>query len=274
MSRTKYRNVVIVGAGLFGAMAAKLCALNGFKVTVIDSREKEAGSRAAACLMAPSWMAGLGKEKIEKGMEVLNLLYKVVDIPFVVNKVKTVNIKHVKPSSILSLSRIPNVEVVKDKVVMVGDGGVETIKGRYYKGNVLVAAGIWSEQLVVMPDIKALTGTALHFTQQTDPEVRVWAPYKQAVKFNITPAVTWFGDGTSILRKNFDDTRIEATVNRASKYGLKLPSRIIVGQRPYIEGEKGYFRHILHNTWVSTGGAKNGTILAAYQAQQFLEAIS
>jgi len=35
----------------------------------------------------------------------------------------------------------------------------------------------------------------------------------------------------------------------------------------------GYFERVSHSTWVSTGGAKNGTVLAAYQAAEFLRSL-
>ena len=47
-----------------------------------------------------------------------------------------------------------------------------------------------------------------------------------------------------------------------------------VGARPYVEGHKaGYFQQVSPKTWVSTGGAKNGTILAAAQALAFVQGL-
>lgn len=268
MSRTKSRQVVIVGAGIFGSVAADLCFRNGFDVTIIDAKYKEAGSKPAACLIAPSWIAGLGK-KATIGMEVLNGLYPIKDIVFRMNGIKDILVKQVPPNKILKFKS------VKEEVMWVGAGVVETTK-RMYTGKVLIAAGVWCNELVDIPVVQSLMGSAQYYRATTFPEIHVWAPYKQAVMFNITPTFTWFGDGTSILKKNFGIHRIEQSTDRAMKYGLssKDLDRIVVGQRPYVKGEKGYFKQVDNNTWVSTGGAKNGTILAAYQAQQFLEAIS
>lgn len=274
MSRAKSKRVVIVGAGLFGSMAAKLCAENGFQVTVIDAKYKEAGSAPAACLIAPSWIVGLGK-KADIGMKVLHKLYAVKSIQFRMNKMLTIEANWINPRTILKLS---SVEIVKDEVIEVYENGIACTANKCYTGEVLIAAGVWCDQLVDMPPIQQLTGAALLYNGVVEPEINVWAPYKQAVQFNISSSKVWFGDGTSILRKNFGEHRIEDSIKRASKYlskyKLKGPNKVIVGRRPYIKGEKGYFKKLGAAVYVSTGGAKNGTVLAAYQAQQFLEAIS
>ena len=54
-----------------------------------------------------------------------------------------------------------------------------------------------------------------------------------------------------------------------------MRSRVVhFGARPYVEGHKGgYFKRTGTKTWVSTGGAKSGTALAALQAWKFLQEI-
>jgi hypothetical protein len=48
--------------------------------------------------------------------------------------------------------------------------------------------------------------------------------------------------------------------------------KVSVGARPYVVGNKvGYFEQARPRLWVSTGGAKNGTVLAAWQAYRFLK---
>ncbi len=271
MSGSKQRQVVIVGAGLFGCIAADICRHAGRKVVLLDSNEEMSGSKPAACLMKPSWMTGLGKKVVTTGMSVLEELYGVREIEFVVNGLKRQDVFWVPPNKILRRS-----DKIKDKVVEVRDGIVTTSSGTVYEGEVLVAAGVWTDLLVDIEPQDRLVGAALLYSGKTDPEIHIWAPYRQAVKFNRTPNQIWFGDGTAIKHKNFDySERVGASINRAEKiFGLSKPKSVIVGSRPYTRGRKGVFEQVYEHTWVSTGGAKNGTILAAYQASLFLEAIS
>ncbi len=109
------------------------------------------------------------------------------------------------------------------------------------------------------------------------PEARlhVWAPYRQSVAFNIEPGVAWFGDGTALKPESFKPHHVARALHHAENLGLH-PSGLIetrVGIRPYVKGHVGWFRQAGARCWVSTGGAKNGVVLAAVQARQFLEAL-
>ena len=130
--------------------------------------------------------------------------------------------------------------------------------------------------------MKALWGASLHIRMQLkEPVVETYAPYRQAVAFQQDKDTVWFGDGTALIDKTWaaeSETREHNTAMRARKV-LKLErthfhADVTAGARPYVEGHKGgYFVRVFPNTWVSTGGAKNGTVLAALQAQRFLEAL-
>jgi hypothetical protein len=91
------------------------------------------------------------------------------------------------------------------------------------------------------------------------------------VWFNRDENETWFGDGTSIIEKNFVQEHKDRTRERASEMA-NIQGRIITGIRPYIKGDGlGFFQRLSNNLIVSTGGAKNGTILAASHAIRLLE---
>lgn len=201
-------------------------------------------------------------------METLDALYGLQTLSFR-TRVGLAQIFWVPPSSILS--HAPR----RERVTEVGDGFITTEK-RVYRGLVLVAAGIWNGALCPGPTIRALTGAALIYdgTPRTN-RMTVWAPYKQALSFERDPGLTWFGDGTSILQKNWKDSRIADSRRRARDHGLtKGPVEVIVGHRPYCpEFRQGYFAQVSPRTWCVTGRAKNGTVLAAYYATKFLEAI-
>lgn len=264
------RSVVIVGNGLFGSIAATLARSKGHVVTVISNGEKLAASKASGCVLAPSWLSSLERHQVDTAMEVLSTLYQVEDLVFKTNLLKTFKAKRVDLDAVLVK---PDVE---GKVVSVGDGVVTLEDGRKFTGCVLVAAGIWSQHLVEMPPIKGLYGASVRFTgtQVDDPRIHAYAPYRQAVAINLKKRAVWMGDGTALVQATWvkeEPQRIKDTTERASKlFGLQGKHVVSVGVRPYVEGHKaGYFARISPKTWVSTGGAKNGTVLAAWQAWQF-----
>lgn len=268
------RPVIIVGNGLFGSIAASLCRANNFAVTVVSSEEKLAASKASGCVLAPSWLNSLEKNQINTAMQVLSSLYKVEDMVFKTNILKTFKAQRVNPDEVLIKPDVVG------KVAAVGDGIVTLEDGRKLKGKVLVAAGVWSAHLVSMPSIRGLYGASLRFsnTQLLDPSINVYAPYRQAVAFNLNKRSVWMGDGTALIQKTWlreEAARVKATTSHAADlFGLTSKCAVNIGVRPYVEGYKaGYFEQVTPSTWVSTGGAKNGTVLAAWQAQKFLEAI-
>lgn len=266
------KNIIVVGGGLFGSIAAAFAREHGAQVTVIDAGYPLAGSRASGCVLAPSWLSALTPEQIEQAMSVLEGLYKVEDITFTTHLKLAFKAKRVNPASIL---RRPD---VKARVTAVGDGVVDTEDGQKFRGVVLVTAGAWCKALLPqMPDIRRLYGASLWFpgAQLPTPRLHVYAPYRQAVAFNMDGRQVWMGDGTALVEKTWtkeQDARLAATRARAkSLFKLGGESRATVGIRPYVEGHKeGYFEKLAPRLYVSTGGAKNGTVLAAYNAWRFV----
>ncbi len=261
-------NVLIVGSGLFGSVAAALLKKNRIKFRIFDDGREGSGSKPAACLIKPSWVAGLGSAIVEPALETLDDLYGLRTLSFR-TRALPVNLLWVPPSSILS--HAPR----RERVMEVGDGWIATEK-RVWRGLVLVAAGIWHSALCPGPRIRALTGAALVYAGAPKTnQLSIWAPYKQALSFERDPGLTWFGDGTSILKDNWKDSRITDSRKRARTHGLtEAPAYVLVGHRPYCpEHRRGYFAQVYPQTWCVTGGAKNGTVLAAYYARKFLEAI-
>ena len=169
-------------------------------------------------------------------------------------------------------------------VAKVGNGFVKLLGGETLKGTVLVAAGVWSGELIDMPAIRGLYGASVRFQAQLPhAQIHVYAPYRQSVAFQLNRREVWFGDGTALVKSTWEKEhaqRVVATINRGSALiggdvGVARPVfkfKVAQGARPYVEGHKaGYFRRVSPLTWVSTGGAKNGTVLAAAQAAQFIE---
>ena len=276
-------NIIIVGNGLFGSVAAALAESQGHTVTLISESRKYEASPASGCVLAPSWLSSLPKADVANAMSVLGSLYKLHPLEFQTNLFKTFKAQRVHTADVL---RKPDFNL---KVTEVGDGVVKAVDNlggvHTYKGAVLVAAGIWCGELLRdLPPIRGLYGASLRVTGQLPhPKLNVYAPYRQAVAFNMDKKSIWVGDGTALIQKTWEpevDARVLKTQQRAKvmvghALDAKGKVKVIAGARPYVEGHKaGYLQRVSPKTWVSTGGAKNGTVLAAHQAYQFLKSLS
>lgn len=269
--------VVIVGNGLFGSIAATFARSQGHEVTVVSNNEPHAASLASGCVLAPSWLSSLSTLEVATAMGVLQGLYTVHQVDFQTNLLRKFKASRVDPGEVLVK---PD---AVDTVTKVGDGQVTLASGDVLRGTVLVAAGVWCDKLVEMPPIRGLWGASVRVKHQLDqPRIHVYAPYRQAVAFNMSKREVWMGDGTALIDKTWQKesaTRVLDTVRRANElFGIPASgakgggTRVAVGVRPYVEGHKaGYFTRLTSRTWVSTGGAKNGTVLAAWQAYRFVK---
>jgi hypothetical protein len=204
-------------------------------------------------------------------MAYLDKTYGVIPIDFkVVGPIKA-SCFRVDPQLILK----DDLKYVRDTVIKVEDGAVVT-ESATYSGLVVVAAGVWSKNLLSdrIPDIRALAGCAIigEGVIKT-PTIHVYAPYRQAVFFSRERNETWFGDGTAIMAKNYTDEHTVKSVGRAKDLA-KTTGTPLVGYRPYIKGlNNGLFEKLGNRLFVMTGGAKNGTILAASQTLQLLSSL-
>lgn len=266
--------IVIVGAGLFGSIATTLCRLAGHQVTLIDNNSPLAASPCAGNFFKPSWLTAMAPKAVELALNTLDTLYKVETVECVVcpERKRSVQLQWVNPRSVLLK---PDVE---DVAAHLGYGEVLCSSGVPYTGKVLIAAGIGCASLVNLPPMKALMGACLRVnTQLKTSAIQMYAPYKHAIAHNFGPSEVWAGDGAAIQQERWDyPTRVDLLKMRARVLGVSMRAENTVrtGARPSVEGFKaGYFKKVMPNTWVSTGGAKNGLVLAAYQAQLFLEAI-
>lgn len=267
-------NVIIVGGGLFGSIAARLIRARGGVVTVIDDMREEAGSLAAGCVIRPSWASRMHKKQIDSALRILDEFYGLQEIEFVFNSFKSVTCMHVNPLDILGSPVIRGTVIsVRDEgksVVVVLRGGTE-LRALY----VIVAAGIWTELLV--PHVKQSGGWGWSFrTELIDkPFISVWAPYRQVVGFNMSDGLGWVGDGTSLLFNKLTEVRKMQSESRCSRRANAAIISSRVGVRPFSRTRLNS-PCILEKRGriiVSTGGGKNGTLAAAWGAQNLMEMI-
>jgi hypothetical protein len=106
----------------------------------------------------------------------------------------------------------------------------------------------------------------------TEPAIRPWAPYKQLVRFNRGDGI-WCGDGSAIIPENWTLERQLQSRKRCAEFVGKseTSSKLLVGIRPYIKLQKKapcLVERLNKGIWVATGGAKNGTMSAAWAARE------
>lgn len=258
-------DIAIIGGGLFGSIIAK--AFPDRDVAVFDDAQPTAGSRPAACLLKPSWYSSLGKGVYQPALKLLDDFYGVSDIQFktVVGKV---TVHWCNPRVILQRpthsERVSSIDKKGGKFIVHADK-------EYQAKNVIVAAGIWSVGLVPLAvKLFGQAGIAYLWPHEAveQPFIKVWAPYRQLVVFNRGDGV-WAGDGTAIRAENWSDKHESACLSRCTKaFETTSPRSRLFGVRPYVDAHPCYLKQHAPGLWVATGGAKNGTIAAAWCAHE------
>jgi glycine/D-amino acid oxidase-like deaminating enzyme len=262
---------LVVGAGLFGSIIAAALRARGASVIVVDDARLEAGSRPAACLMKPGWFSGLGKSVYTPALSMLEELYGVKTIKFKMGRIAQVPVKWCDPASILlPADRKDTVKVIrrgrKGHVALLASGKAVQVS------TTIVAAGVWTPLLFPKIKVQGQAGVACLWPDAyTDyPTIQLWAPYKQLVAFNRGDGL-WVGDGSAIKWSNWTGERAQETVMRCCNFlGRTDPPRRLFGIRPYVDRSPCYLEEVERDLWVATGGAKNGTIAAAWCASELV----
>ncbi len=262
---------LVVGAGLFGNIIAAALRARGASVTVIDDARPEAGSRPAACLMKPGWFSSLGKAVYMPALSLLEELYGVKTISFRMGITIQVPVKWCDPRSILKPPDVRGTVKTlrrgrKGYVAMLASG--EKVSA----STAIVAAGIWTPLLFPRIKVTGLAGVACLWPRNhiEQPVIQLWAPYRQLVAFNRGDGL-WVGDGSAIKRPNWSVQHTMDTIRRCEGLvGLKDPPQQLFGIRPYMSASPCYLEELEKDLWVATGGAKNGTIAAAWCASEFV----
>ena len=99
------RDVIIVGGGLFGSIAAAALRGAGMDVMLIDDGRPRSGSRAAGCLMKPSWLSKMGKDNVDASFRLLDRLYGLRTVPLRAGPL-SVSAEWINPDIILGSERV------------------------------------------------------------------------------------------------------------------------------------------------------------------------
>lgn len=266
--------VVVIGAGLFGSVIAHHLTSQGRQVVTIDAGLPMSGSAPAACLMKPGWASSMSAQEYHNALRLLGDITEVLELPFRVGPITT-NLHWVPPSHILVppmyKARVTRLVPEAEKVWLQTDEGWDMLAKK-----VVVATGHWMD---LLPEIKVQPKGGWAFTwvgKLKERFIRPWAPYKQLVAFNRAPGEIWVGDGTALKPSSMEDRERgwKSRVRCAEAVGLDpAMGAVIAGYRPYVEGLKApaLVAEARPNVWVATGGAKNGTLGAAWAARQLGE---
>jgi glycine/D-amino acid oxidase-like deaminating enzyme len=268
-------DVLVIGAGIFGATIARGLARRGLTVRVFDDGRPLSGSAASGCLMKPSWYSSLDPEVYRSAMAELETAYGVQDITLKLWPSKRgVAVKWVPREKFLRLDDLDlqpfRVTGVEGLTVTLEEN--EVVEARLA---VVVAAGYWARDLLgeFGARIQGKAGTAVFWDNHELPAgfIRPWAPYKQMVAFQEGPGKVWAGDGTAILYERWDEKYPKKTVSRLAK-ATRLragEARSLVGIRPFVRGVKPcLLEEVTPGLWVATGGAKSGTLGAGWAAAE------
>lgn len=270
-------DAVVVGGGLFGSVITRALRSQGRRVMLLDDAREAAGSIPAACLMKPSWLTMFGSD-FKPCLELLDRLYGVQNIEFDLLSGKTAATVHwVDPKKVLSEPRShARVEEISP------EGLVHTSRDTIRAPLVVVAAGLWANELLrplnlEVPRLEGRAGVAFLWRGQLErPFIRAWAPYKQLVAFNYDSEHIWIGDGSSIKSENWTEEHTRRSLLRcATALGRSdSPAKTLFGIRPYVSrATPCYLMRHRKGFWSVNGGAKNGTMGAAWAAWTMLKEV-
>lgn len=268
------RDVIIVGGGLFGSIAAAALRDAGMDVCLIDDGRPRSGSRAAGCLMKPSWLTKMGSLNVDKSFQLLDRLYGLRTVHLNVLKVGSLSVaaEWINPDVALSSDRM----VAHVAKVSTFPGG-NRVRFRDMTAidakTVIVACGAWTRELIHGAPVVGKAGVSLRlYRDPPDNRIHVWAPYKQLVRFS-QDDFRWAGDGTAILSKNWNLEREAQVIDRIGFWAGF--GKATTGIRPFAETkDPAALEEVAPGLWSLTGGGKNGTAAAGWAAAQLLERLT
>jgi hypothetical protein len=183
-------DLLIVGGGLFGSVAAAYARSRGIGALVFDAGLEGAASPAAAGLFHESWAGRKLRDHYARALPVLDKLYGVRRVWLENDAGAVVELSFVPPAAILEATP------VRQSVTAVGDGWLEA-DGHRYEGWVYIAAGVWCGEFVPGLEVYGKAGSAYLFPGENSGRIRQLAYGRQALRFVRDPGATYFSDGTA-----------------------------------------------------------------------------
>jgi len=253
--------LLVVGGGLFGSLAASYARRKGIEAVVFDPGLEGAASPAAAGLFKEAWAGKKLLDHFRRALPLLDALHGLHQVELMRDDGGVETFHFVPPTVILETAP------VRERVASVGDGWLDA-GGTRYEGLVYVAAGVWCEQFLPGVGVYGRAGASFVFQGERAGRIRPIARGRQTIAFVRDEGATFFSDGTA--EREYTEEHERQTLERAASLGLTAPSKRFWGSRPYTPGGP-VFRKVGERTWVATGGRKMGTILGASFARRLIE---
>lgn len=280
-------DVAVIGGGIFGRVITGFLRREGATVSMVDDARPHSGSAAAGCVIKPSWISALSRADLDAGLLLLDDLYGVHDVRFRLWPAPThADAFRVDPASILESWSGPGDWRGRATAIDDNPGDAAVVSGitrdrpfLIEARHVVVAAGVWTGELCPWVKVDGRWGWSFRGPPAAEPVIRAWAPYKQVVALNLSDGRSWSGDGSALIESSATSARLEAARTRCmSALGVSEPTALVstLGVRPYTNLRNGGAPcHVSRRERVIavTGGAKNGTIAAAWAARRVLEEI-
>src|SRR5262245_36376766 len=169
-------NLLVVGGGLFGSLAAAWARSNGIEALVFDPGSSAAASPAAAGLFKEAWAGKKLRPHYDRALVLLQRLYPVRSLALTREDGSKESLLFVPPAAILEPAPI------RQRVTVVGDGWLES-EGRCYQGWVYIAAGVWSEQFLPGLGVYGKAGAAFLFAGEREGRICILDRSRQALAF-------------------------------------------------------------------------------------------
>lgn len=286
----KKHDVVVIGAGLFGAATARLLAKQGYDVAVVDSNERFAASKCSFGVWKDGWVDKV-KPYLAEGLDLLDEFCGGIETRefFDLGKEDVVHqFFYADCFKIMTLG--PDITVYPHKVHTVQRKAVNLFNGDQItaKKAVIIAAGAYTDNILTQSGFKPrgidiYWGATMNVNMHID-ECRIfeWAPYKQSILHVLDENNFQFGDGSTVKNPKGDDPRLNKTSERLQLHmndvvGINVPHEKIVdvreGYRPYIPKGQSFINHHGDRIYSATGGAKNSTLVCTYVAQELFKII-
>jgi glycine/D-amino acid oxidase-like deaminating enzyme len=283
------RDVIVVGGGLFGSIAADTLSRAGMDVMIVDDKRPLSGSKPAACLMKPSWLTSMTKDQLDISFSLLDEQYGLERIPFTLTPTRALDmsVTRIRPSKVWAatspLTRngkaIKLIEGPSFFTIDLDDGTHEVAR------HVVIACGSWANELAPWaPKPKPQAGWAFTWqdSRKVQPLISLWAPYRQLVVFNREDGEVWAGDGSALKPERLTDWNrrdesmmrcVRAAFPKEEEKARFSQAEVTAGIRPYTEKSEGApcFFETRGRVTVITGGAKNGTMAAGWCAARLKE---
>lgn len=262
-------DIIVVGSGIFGSVIARHLRRLGQRVVVVDDRRPDSGSAPAGCVIKPSWVTSMGKEQFQDSLDLLDSICGVQEISFRVQPSgAAAPCFRVEPSTLLVVPDVlARVEAVEDGCRLGTEHGPMTVlRARH----IIVAAGLWTPVLCPWVETWGRWGWSFRGPRVTENTISLWAPYRQVVAFNMDDGRSWSGDGSALIEKSAE--KPEALLAAAARCARVVGDTLLTttrGVRPYAETDgRPCLVSRRGSVWAVTGGAKNGTIAAAWAARE------